>query len=120
MKNNDRKRNVVYSTDPAFKKRCSRCGSFPCRCPQPKSLPPERQVAALHREKKGRGGKTVIVIRGLQLTSEDMKALAKELKQAFGVGGAVKGDAIEIQGDNRDPIAAKLHQLGYKTKFVGG
>jgi translation initiation factor 1 len=115
-----KKRNTVYSTDPAYKKRCPHCGSFPCRCPKPKSLPPEQQTAGIRREKKGRGGKTVTVIKDLQLTPEDMKALAKQLKKSVGAGGAVKGETIEIQGDNRDAVAAKLQQLGYKTKFVGG
>ena len=115
-----KKRNVVYSTDPAYKKRCPRCGSFPCRCPKPKSLPPDQQTAGIRREKKGRKGKTVTVVMDLQLTPEDMKALAKQLKQAVGAGGAVKDGAIEIQGDNRDAVAAKLQKLGYKTKFVGG
>ncbi|HFQ93456.1 MAG TPA: hypothetical protein ENK32_05570 [Anaerolineae bacterium] len=115
-----KKRNVVYSTDPAWKKRCPRCGRYPCRCPRPKSRPPGEQTARIRREKKGRGGKTVTVIMNLQLTAADRKALAKQLKQACGSGGAVKGDVIEIQGDNRDKAAAKLQQLGYKTKFVGG
>lgn len=115
-----KKRNTVYSTDPAYKKRCPRCGSFPCRCPKPKSLPPEQQTAAIRREKKGRGGKTVTVIMDLQLTPADMKALAKQLKKAVGAGGAVKDDTIEIQGDNREAVAAKLQKLGYKTKFAGG
>ena len=70
-----KRRNTVYSTDPAYLKRCPRCGSFPCRCPKPKSLPPEQQTAGIRREKKGRGGKTVTVIKDLQLTPEDMKAV---------------------------------------------
>ncbi len=115
-----RKRNVVYSTDPAYKKRCDRCGSYPCRCPQPKSLPPEEQMARLHREKKGRGGKTVIVVKNLQLTAEDRKALAKRLKKSCGVGGSVKEGDIEIQGDMREQVATALQKLGYKTKNVGG
>jgi translation initiation factor 1 len=49
-----------------------------------------------------------------------MKALAKQLKKAVGAGGAVKGDTIEVQGGNRDAVAAKLQKLGHKTKFVGG
>ena len=115
-----KKGNVVYSTDPAHRKRCTRCGSFPCRCPKPKSLPPDQQTAGIRREKKGRGGKTVTVIMNLQLTPEDMKALAKQLKKAVGAGGAVKDGTIEIQGENRDVVAAKLQQLGYKVKFTGG
>ncbi len=115
-----KRRNVVYSTEPAYKKRCPRCGSFPCRCPKPRSLPPEQQTAGIRREKKGRGGKTVTVIVDLQLSPEDMKTLAKQLKKAVGAGGAVKDGTIEIQGDNREAVAAKLQKLGYKVKFVGG
>jgi translation initiation factor 1 len=115
-----RKRNPVYSTDSAVMKRCPRCGSYPCRCPKPKSLPPNEQEAHIRREKKGRGGKTVTVIMNLQLTPEDAKKLSKKLKQACGAGGAVKEDSIEIQGDNRDRVAEILEQMGYKTKFVGG
>ncbi|MFN2106055.1 MAG: hypothetical protein ACK2UJ_14345 [Candidatus Promineifilaceae bacterium] len=115
-----RKRNVVYSTDSAVAKRCPRCGSYPCRCPKPKSLPPEEQTACIRREKKGRGGKTVTVIMELQLTPSDMKSLAKKLKKKCGTGGTVTDGTIEIQGDNRDTVAAVLQKMGYQTKFVGG
>ncbi len=110
---------TVYSTDPKFKP-CPRCGRYPCRCPKPRSLPPEEQTAAITRERKGRGGKTVTVISGLQLKPEDMKNLAKQLKQACGTGGTVKEKTIEIQGDHRDQVAEELRRLGYKTKFAGG
>jgi translation initiation factor 1 len=113
-------RQTVYSTDPDFAKRCPRCGSNPCRCPKPKSLPPQQQTAAIRRETKGRGGKTVTVIRDLRLSADDLKTLATQLKQACGVGGTIKDGAIEIQGDQREKVAAKLKSLGYKTKFTGG
>ena len=115
-----KRRRVVYSTDSAVAKRCPRCGSYPCRCPKPKSLPPEQQTACIRREKKGRGGKTVTVIMELQLTPDDMKALSTKLKKSCGSGGAVKEDTIEIQGDHREKVAEELQKLGYKTKFVGG
>jgi translation initiation factor 1 len=111
---------TVYSTDPNFTKRCPRCGSYPCRCPKPKSLPPQQQMATIQREVKGRGGKTVTVIRNLQLNEQDLAALAKLLKQACGSGGTVKDGNIEIQGDHREKVAARLQSLGYKTKFTGG
>ena len=101
-------------------KRCPRCGSYPCRCPKQKTLPPAQQTAAIRRETKGRGGKQVTVIMELQLTSEDMKKLGKQLKQKCGTGGAIKDGNIEIQGDHRQKVAAELQKLGYKTKFVGG
>jgi translation initiation factor 1 len=115
-----KRRNTVYSTGSAVQKRCPRCGSYPCRCPQPKSLPPQQQTAYIRRETKGRGGKTVTVIMNLQLTSADRKALAKQLKKACGVGGSVKEETIEIQGDNREKVVATLKKIGYKTKIVGG
>jgi len=111
---------IVYSTDPNFSRRCPRCQSDPCRCPRPKSLPPQQQVAAISRDRKGRGGKTVTLIRELQLTPDDMKALARELKQVCGTGGTVKEGVIEIQGDHRTQIAERLKSMGYRTKFVGG
>jgi translation initiation factor 1 len=112
-------RPTVYSTDPDFKP-CPRCQRYPCRCPKPRSLPPQEQTASLHLEKKGRGGKTVTIIRGLQLSPEDLKSLSKTLKTTCGTGGTLKDGDIEIQGDHRQKIAEKLRALGYKTKFVGG
>lgn len=110
----------VYSTDPDFSKRCKRCGRYPCQCPPARSLPPQQQEAHIRRETKGRGGKTVTVIRNLQLIPADLKALGKQLKTACGSGGTVKDGTIEIQGDHRDKVAAELKALGYKCKFTGG
>lgn len=112
-------RPTVYSTETDFQL-CPRCKRSPCRCAKPVSQPPSGQTAAIQRETKGRGGKTVTVIRNLQLAPDDLKALAAQLKQACGTGGTVKDGVIEIQGDHREKIAAKLSALGYKTKFSGG
>ncbi len=114
------KKSFNYSKDSAQAKRCPRCGSYPCRCPRPKSLPPEQQTAAIRREKKGRGGKEVTVIMELELTDADMKKLSKRLKKKCGAGGAVKDGTIEIQGDQREKVAQELQKLGYGVKFVGG
>ena len=113
-------RPTVYSTAWEGSQPCPRCHSLPCRRPKKRSLPPQEQTASIRRETKGRGGKTVTVVYGLQLSAEDTKELARQLKQTCGTGGTVKEDAIEIQGDHRDKIAARLRQLGYKTKFTGG
>ena len=47
-------------------------------------------------------------------------ALAARLKERCGTGGTVKGGCIEIQGDQRDRVAAELEKLGYKVKRSGG
>lgn len=85
-----------------------------------KSLPPQQQTAYLHRDSKGRGGKTVTLIKNLTLTEDDLKTLTKALKQACGAGGAIKDGIIEIQGEHREKIAETLRSLGYKVKIAGG
>ena len=85
-----------------------------------RSLPPQQQTAYLHRESGGRGGKVVSVVKNLILTEEDMKVLAKRLKQECGTGGTVKDGVIEIQGEHRQRMAEVLQKLGYKTKIAGG
>lgn len=84
------------------------------------SLPPQQQTAYLHRESGGRGGKVVSVVKNLILTEEDMKTLAKKLKQECGTGGTVKDGMIEIQGEHRQRMAEVLKKLGYKVKIAGG
>ncbi|NOH00856.1 MAG: stress response translation initiation inhibitor YciH [Chloroflexi bacterium] len=85
-----------------------------------RSLPPQQQTAYLHRESGGRGGKVVSVVKNLVLTEEDLKALAKILKQECGTGGTVKEGVIEIQGEHRRRMAEVLERLGYKVKIAGG
>ncbi|MGQ9683445.1 MAG: translation initiation factor [Anaerolineae bacterium] len=111
---------VVYSTDGEPGARCPRCGRAPCRCPESANPPPQKQIARLQRERKGRGGKTVTVISGLQLPDADLEGLAKKLKAACGTGGTVREGTIELQGDLRERAAAELQRLGYRTKLAGG
>lgn len=85
-----------------------------------RSLPPQQQTAYLHRDSKGRGGKTVTLVKNLQLTPDDLKELAKALKQAVGSGGTIKDGVIEIQGEHREKIATALQAMGYKVKIAGG
>ncbi|HSL29527.1 MAG TPA: translation initiation factor [Anaerolineales bacterium] len=84
------------------------------------SLPPQQQTAYLHRESSGRGGKPVSLVKNLVLSADDLKALAKRLKQECGTGGTVKDGIIEIQGEQRERIAEVLRRLGYKVKIAGG
>ena len=92
--------------------------------PSPKSrgvsLPPQQQTAYLHRESGGRGGKVVSLVKNLVLSEDDMKSLAKKLKQECGTGGTVKDGMIEIQGEHRQRMAEVLQRLGYKVKIAGG
>lgn len=87
---------------------------------QTKSTLPHQQTLYLHRESGGRGGKVVSVVRNLALSEDDLKSLAKKLKQECGSGGTVKDGTIEIQGEHRQRMAEVLQKLGYKVKIAGG
>jgi translation initiation factor 1 len=115
-----RNRKIVYSTDNDAMERIREQARAAQRPLKVRSLPPCEQTAKLTHDRKGRGGKTVVVINDLVLSENDLKALAKTLKKKCGVGGAVKDGTIEIQGDIRDRVAAELEKLGYKTKLAGG
>ena len=74
----------------------------------------------LSRETKGRKGKGVTIISGLQLAPDEFKEMAKKIKKKCGTGGAVKEGTIEIQGDDREKIKSVLESLGFQCKIAGG
>lgn len=114
---------VVYSSE--LGRVCSSCKQpvAKCRCSDKKKhaqRPESDGIVRVRREKKGRGGKTATVVRGVPGTEKELKAIAKKLKQKCGVGGSVKDFEIVIQGDNVDKVIAALEDQGYTVKRAGG
>jgi translation initiation factor 1 len=109
----------VYSTDrgPIAPLR----GSSPARGGAPPAGPPvpDDSVVRLFRDRSGRGGKTVTIIRGLPERGAALEERAGELKRLCGAGGAVKDGTVQIQGDHRERLAARLRALGYTVKLAG-
>jgi translation initiation factor 1 len=85
---------------------------------------PQEQSPRIQASRKGRKGKTVTVITGLQGQSEAIESLLKQLKNQCGAGGTIKTSdqdcEIEIQGDHAPKILQILLKLGYKAKISGG
>lgn len=77
-------------------------------------------IVRIQRETKGRKGKGVCVVTGLDMEDTQLKLLAAQLKKVCGCGGAVKDGDIEIQGDNRDKIRDFLVKQGHTVKLAGG
>lgn len=111
---------IVYSTDGG--RLCPQCQRplADCVCGDARPAYTGDGIVRLHRESKGRGGKVVTLVKGLPLAGDALKTLASQLKKKCGVGGALKGDTIEIQGDRRDILKQELETLGYTVKISGG
>ena len=112
---------LVYSTDgagvpPARDRRAERTAARGAAGPPV----PGDGFVRISRDRSGRGGKTVTVIRGLPERGAALEARAAELKRLCGAGGAVKDGAVEIQGDHRERLAERLRALGYTVKLAGG
>ncbi len=114
--------NPVYSTEHG--RLCPQCGQAKsaCRCAQQAkaAAPAGDGIVRISRETKGRKGKGATVVRGLGLSVDELKVLAKALKQQLSTGGSVKGFDLEFQGDQRDRLKGLLEARGFRVKLAGG
>ncbi|MCK5680525.1 translation initiation factor Sui1 [bacterium] len=112
---------LVYSDE--MGSTCPKCGQplRKCQCNNKSSNSAKGDgIVRIQRESKGRKGKGVTLITGTPLAGEELKALAKTLKQKCGTGGTIKNGVIEIQGDHRDLLLGLLQAKGWKVKKAGG
>jgi translation initiation factor 1 len=106
---------LIYSTEKALPRK---------EAPAEKDLPADMQTGQqkviVRLDRKGRGGKSVTVIEGLQMAQKAKEALLKQLKADIGTGGTLKERALELQGDHCGTIMTALEKLGYRPKRSGG
>ncbi|HEY6880556.1 MAG TPA: translation initiation factor [Polyangiales bacterium] len=97
-------------------------GERPEPSPEPPAKPSKRGRVVLRRETKHRGGKAVIIVRGVP--DAEVDALAKQLKQKLGCGGTVEREAgepeIVLQGDQPAKVAEWLRAQGFRVDGVTG
>ena len=96
---------MVFSTNPDFE--------FPQE-EEMETLPNEEQRLKVSLDRKKRKGKTVVLIENFEGTEEDLKELAKQIKNHCGVGGSAKDGEIIIQGELLDKVKSFLKEKGFK------
>lgn len=112
MAKKNKKKRIVYSTNPDFSYSYE-------EDKEDETLPNQEQDLRIWLDRKG-GGKVASIVKGFVGSSDDLKTLAKDLKNLCGVGGTAKDGEILIQGDHRDKILAHLKKEGYGAKKAGG
>lgn len=119
MMKSSSKGGLVYSTEVG--RTCPDCRHALAECVcKAKAAPAGDGVVRVSRQTKGRGGKSVTVVKGLALDAIALATLGKQLRTACGSGGTVKDGVIEVQGDHCDLVMDVLEKSGHKPKRAGG
>ncbi len=110
---------LVYSTDVGRTCPACRQSTALCSCKQSKPLTKTDGIVRVSLDSKGRGGKSVTVIKGVALDAAELALLGKQLRSACGAGGTTKDGVIEVQGDHTASLVAALEKLQFKVRHVG-
>lgn len=73
----------------------------------------------LRREKKGRGGKTVTRLEGIEAKAQGLESLARTLGKALGARAFVQDGQLLISGDQCQSAAKWLSQAGAPKIIIG-
>lgn len=111
---------LVYSTESG--RMCPACRQAISVCICKHAKPPAKSdgIVRISLDSKGRGGKSVTVIKGVPLDADALVLLGKTLRNACGSGGTTKDGVIEVQGDHRESVLSALEKLNFTVKRVGG
>ena len=111
---------LVYSTESG--RMCPACRQAVALCICNQSRPPVKTdgIVRVGLDSKGRGGKSVTVVKGVPLDSAALALLGKQLRSACGSGGTTKDGVIEVQGDHCATVTQALEKLQFRVKRVGG
>ena len=97
---------LVYST----------AGDVPAAQPAPPAPTPRGGPPVRIRLERRASGRMVTVLTGLPGTDIEIADLARRLRAACGAGGTAGPDGVELQGDQRDKVAAALLARGLRVK----
>ncbi len=80
------------------------------------SIKPSKQTLRIELDK--RNGKPATIISEFEGTDDELKELAKTLKNKCASGGSQRDGEILIQGDFRVKVAEIIQNMGYKVKKI--
>ena len=78
-----------------------------------------RGKIVIARDSRGRGGKTVTCVRGIEGAPALLEALAKQLRHELGTGVRVDEGVLIVQGALSERVAACLEQRGAARIVIG-
>lgn len=70
----------------------------------------------LHFAKEKRRGKTVTIVKPFFVDKKELQTLLKQLKKTLGVGGTLKDNTLEFQGEVTTKLKVELINLGFRFK----
>lgn len=110
---------LVYSTESG--RMCPACRQplAACACKAQPVIKGDG-VVRVSLQTKGRGGKSVTIVKGLALDAAALAQLGKQLRTACGSGGTVKDGVIEVQGEHCGLVMETLAKLGHRPRRAGG
>jgi translation initiation factor 1 len=106
---------LVYSTDGGRMCPGCRLALAQCAC-KARTAPAGDGAVRVSLQTKGRGGKSVTIVKGLALDAIALALLGKQLRTACGCGGTTKDGVIEVQGDHCALVIATLAKHGHVAK----
>ena len=75
--------------------------------------------AVIRIERKGRGGKEVTVVEGLDLPPAQLEEWLLALKHGLGCGGRREDEVLVLQGDQRERLGELLARRGVRKIIEG-
>ncbi len=91
----------------------------PPPAPAPDAAPRAPARAVVRLERKGRAGKEATLVEKLGLDAAELARWADQLKRSLGCGGGVEGEAVVVQGDQRDRVVRWLEARGVRKVTRG-
>ena len=76
--------------------------------------PPQKHQLYFSKEK--RRGKIITLVQPFFLEKKEIQALLKHLKKCLGVGGTVRENTLEFQGEVKESLKVQLEKLNYRFK----